>query len=250
MQVPPKLTPREREIIPFLLSGATRNEIASTLGIAADTVKVHVKNLLDKFDASTVRDAFTVLNDYQKYYGVGGLGFDRFTIDISVEFEMLPGRRDAKITRKERVCAINAPLRGFKRRFYVEKGELDLSYSSPGVIVQEKTFFSERVVYWMRFEPQIEVGEVYDLTENIKISDHLDPQGDSDTVTWNVPFQRRKMIYRFPPNDPPEDIWYEFHLGSSQIILGSVNETRAADCLVLDFYEFQPHVTSVVKWHY
>jgi len=43
LQVPPKLTRREREITPFLLSGATRNEIASTLGVSPETVKQHIK---------------------------------------------------------------------------------------------------------------------------------------------------------------------------------------------------------------
>jgi len=97
LQVPPKLTRREREITPFLLSGATRNEIASTLGVSPETVKQHIKNLLSKFEALTVRDAFVDLNNYQKYYGVGGLGLTRFVIKSSMKFELLPGRNGAKV---------------------------------------------------------------------------------------------------------------------------------------------------------
>lgn len=86
MQAPPKLTERERQILPYLVVGATRNEIAATLGIAPDTVKIHVKNLLEKFQASTVRDGFKAMSLYQQYYGISGSGADRFihSADVSV----------------------------------------------------------------------------------------------------------------------------------------------------------------------
>ena len=87
LQAPPKLTPREREILPFLLSGATRKEIAVTLAVSPETIKIHVKNLLEKFEAATLRDGFKAMNLYQHYYGISGIGADRFinSADLSVE---------------------------------------------------------------------------------------------------------------------------------------------------------------------
>jgi len=97
LQAPPKLTPREREILPFLLSGATRKEIAVTLAVSPETIKIHVKNLLDKFGAITVRDAFEDLNNYQRFYGNGGLDFGIFNLNIEVNFELLSIRRDVRV---------------------------------------------------------------------------------------------------------------------------------------------------------
>jgi DNA-binding CsgD family transcriptional regulator len=43
-----RLTPREREVLDLLATGATNQSIASTLFISQKTVSTHVSNLLDK----------------------------------------------------------------------------------------------------------------------------------------------------------------------------------------------------------
>jgi DNA-binding NarL/FixJ family response regulator len=44
------LSERQREIISLVVSGMTNREIASTLVITENTVKVHLRNILDKLD--------------------------------------------------------------------------------------------------------------------------------------------------------------------------------------------------------
>jgi len=43
-----KLTPREREILEYLAKGSTNKEIGTSLGISENTVKNHLKNILEK----------------------------------------------------------------------------------------------------------------------------------------------------------------------------------------------------------
>lgn len=55
---PEKLTPREREIIAMLASGASNKEIARKLDLAESTVKIHVQGILRKLNlASRVQAA-------------------------------------------------------------------------------------------------------------------------------------------------------------------------------------------------
>ena len=43
-----KLSPKEREVIELLTKGRTNKEIGNKLGITENTVKNHLKNILDK----------------------------------------------------------------------------------------------------------------------------------------------------------------------------------------------------------
>ncbi len=53
----PELTPREREVLELLTTGASNRAIGAALGISAHTAKFHVARLLDKLDATGRTDA-------------------------------------------------------------------------------------------------------------------------------------------------------------------------------------------------
>lgn len=54
------LSPREQEILVALAGGATVAAIAATLGIAADTVETHIRNLRGKLGASSRLEAVVI----------------------------------------------------------------------------------------------------------------------------------------------------------------------------------------------
>lgn len=49
----PKLSPRELQILVMTCSGFTRTEIAIELNVSLDTINSHVKNALKKYDLNT-----------------------------------------------------------------------------------------------------------------------------------------------------------------------------------------------------
>ena len=51
------LTPREHEVLSLLAEGASNKTIARRLGISVHTAKFHVRQLLDKLDATGRTDA-------------------------------------------------------------------------------------------------------------------------------------------------------------------------------------------------
>lgn len=54
------LTPREREVLRFVVSGAMNKQIASHLGISEITVKLHRSNMMKKMNARSVSHLFNV----------------------------------------------------------------------------------------------------------------------------------------------------------------------------------------------
>lgn len=54
------LTPREREVLSFVVSGAMNKEIAFDLGISEITVKLHRSNMMRKMNARSVSHLFNV----------------------------------------------------------------------------------------------------------------------------------------------------------------------------------------------
>jgi DNA-binding NarL/FixJ family response regulator len=56
----PALTPREVEVLTLVAAGLANKEIASKLGTADGTVKIHVQNILSKLNASDRTHAVTI----------------------------------------------------------------------------------------------------------------------------------------------------------------------------------------------
>ena len=56
----PKLTPRQKEILGYLVKGLTNRDIADVLGIREDTVEEHVNLLLEKIDATNRTEAVSI----------------------------------------------------------------------------------------------------------------------------------------------------------------------------------------------
>jgi FixJ family two-component response regulator len=54
------LTPREREVLRLVVSGAINKQIASNLGISEITVKLHRSNMMKKMNASSISHLFNV----------------------------------------------------------------------------------------------------------------------------------------------------------------------------------------------
>lgn len=76
MDRPPMLTSRQRDMLPYLISGCTRSEIATAFGLSEETVRKHVRNILDRFDALNVRDAMVDMVQYNSLYGADGLKYE------------------------------------------------------------------------------------------------------------------------------------------------------------------------------
>lgn len=62
---PPDLTPREREVLDLIATGATNKEIAVELSLSLHTVKCHVRSILSKLHAANRRQAARLALQFQ-----------------------------------------------------------------------------------------------------------------------------------------------------------------------------------------
>jgi DNA-binding NarL/FixJ family response regulator len=58
-QTAPELSPREREVLQLIVNGQSNKEISATLGLAENTVKNHIKTILDKLGVADRTQAAT-----------------------------------------------------------------------------------------------------------------------------------------------------------------------------------------------
>jgi DNA-binding NarL/FixJ family response regulator len=55
-ELPPRLSPREREVIQLLAEGKTNKEVAARLDISVKTAETHRKHIMDKLDLHSLSD--------------------------------------------------------------------------------------------------------------------------------------------------------------------------------------------------
>ena len=59
------LTPREREVLEYVVAGKLKKHIAGELGIVEQTVKIHRAHVMEKMGARSVAELVRLMEHYQ-----------------------------------------------------------------------------------------------------------------------------------------------------------------------------------------
>ena len=207
LHFPPKLTKRESEIVPLLLAGSTRDEIASSLSVSPETVKLHTRNILSKFGATTVRDGFYDMNLYQTHYGVGGQGSDRFENLFQCVCQILPGRRDVRITNKLNITVMQDELSEFKFS-YVANGSL-VDAIAPGNMLDGPDDADHAQTFRIIPGTTLNMFDPYEFSFGVTFKDEFQDNTGLFVEQATYPALRREYIFEFDPADVPDRIQYD-----------------------------------------
>jgi DNA-binding CsgD family transcriptional regulator len=207
LHFPPKLTKRESEILPLLLAGSTRDEIASSLSVSPETVKLHTRNILSKFGATTVRDGFYDMNLYQTHYGVGGQGSDRFENLFQCVCQILPGRRDVRITNKLNIAVMQDELSEFKFS-YVANGSL-VDAIAPGNMLDGPDDADHAQTFRIIPGTTLNMFDPYEFSFGVTFKDEFQDNTGLIVEQATYPALRREYIFEFDPADVPDRIQYD-----------------------------------------
>ena len=250
MHFPTNLTKRERQIIPFLLSGATRDEIAMHLSLSPETVKVHSKNVFRKFDAVNLRDCFNVLNLYQHYFGIGGMGVHVHVVNGEQDFILARDRRSASWKRSMDLLVVDGPLCKIERGFHEEMSNLQLEFQCEHPITKHYSFSGGLHCYVAKFDDPIQRGETFNFLEKSSMPDLFDENFGIEWVFISTPFLRREIRFHFPKDDTPDTLDSVTRLGAVVVNVKGVEYWLEGNVFNVVLTNFEQPFRVELSWRY
>lgn len=252
MHKPPLLTRREEEIVPYLVAGATRSEISNELKISEDTVKKHLKAIFSKFDVVNYRDGQFELWAYNVYYSKKGMGLNSHMNYSNLIFTLSEDRKSATMIRDQEFFVVNGPETTVKRGFsgMVRSDQIKSVFSSDRRMLQSYRFDSGVHRYSIDFDPPIKRGETFKVQEKTQIWGCLDPQGDYDRVSGEIPCSSRKMEYIFPKRDLPKEVELIVRSGGRDVNVDYISALWDQNRYIVYVERFETPLKYEVKWQY
>ncbi|MEN8710541.1 MAG: helix-turn-helix transcriptional regulator, partial [Paracoccaceae bacterium] len=199
MDRPPILTARQRDLLPYLISGCTRAEIANALNISEETVRKHVRNILELFEAVNIRDAMIDMVQYNTFYGDDGPHYHYYVDRNEVSLTHLD---DGETTVFE-----------VDQDFYIMAGELSEvldRFRTNGTLVSHTCNGQEQVPFetsmglkkyrYVLSEP-VKSGGVFNRYKRYVIKNAF-PEQNFWQIGTRAPTRELNFTIRFAPNRP------------------------------------------------
>jgi hypothetical protein len=203
MRFPPKLSKREIEILPYLVGGLTRREIAELMSISEETVKIFTRKVSRKFGGQSLRDVLKDLTEYNMFFLQGEHRFYVPHVDLHVD--VLEGRTDCRTSAKFEIVAISADVTSYVEAYTAQA--IMKSVTVNGQSIQPRVDIEQRYIVEYDFETPIKPFEAKDL---VVITEHeLGENSDKKHSYGNAaydPTGSMSVTVQFHSADPPTQI--------------------------------------------
>ena len=210
MDRPPRLTPKEREILPSLIAGCTRDEIASDLGIGLDAVRFHVRNILKKFDAVSVKDGTVRFQVYEALYGENGPCHKVFVDELTIKITVNNDLKTAIYEKFSEMYVVHPQLEELRECVICDGQILQVSINSQ--IIEASSVTHGQNWYVQSFKKRKRVGETFGRHFTCRIADAF----NADTEYWAqeqiIPTGFFRFSISLPENRPAKRFWCECSL--------------------------------------
>ena len=207
LKQPPILTEREKEVLPFLLSGATRIEIAQTLSVSSETVKFHTRQLLKKFGVKTVPEGYTAMQEYARLYLPEGMNFNYFIKTNRNTVTLHENRTDAHLVKDWDVVAIKPESITIQSVQHVWGQVENLRVN--GTPTDAASVEAWRHVVNSSTDDTCLQGDEFNwLLECDLVNAYLANQ-ERHAVTVGLPIGELIMTLNFPERQMPARVWFE-----------------------------------------
>ena len=248
MRRPPSLTPREKEVLPLLVRGATRTAIAQVLGISDETAKIHIRNIVEKFDAASVRDGISEFHEYLETFSTLGLGFEYFVNELNFSVEILEDLDMARLREEIDLTTVAETLERFEELF-MTSGNISECRLDGQVVTPVKTS-GNTDYYEKRFDPALTDGEQAKFCYEI---DFTNPYNDPENFFSSLilhPTAEAKLTVIFPPNRIPSKIWAEGRVSATPLAAAPTGLVCKDNVATLTLHEPKIGQEFFIHWHW
>ena len=217
MKIPPRLTQREKEVLPFLAAGETRTGIARKLSISDETVKVHIKNIVDKFDAVSVRDGIADFWEYLEMFSSDGLGYKFFIKSSENHLKLNKDSADGLLKRTLNIVTIEDGQTELQDIF-TGSGDIGICYIDG---IETKPFSSSmnRQYFKKQFAEPLSENTDVSVTFEVELLNCYPLDAEYHYIRINHPTHEMVLSIDFPLDRPPIEVWAEGRISAAPIKL-------------------------------
>lgn len=210
MLEPPLLTVRQREILPFLVAGCTRAEIAESLHLSEETVRKHVRNILELFDATNLRDGMARMVEYETCYLNGKVPFLFYCTRTEVVIDIGPDHRLARCQIEQDLLVVAEAASEFLSRLACEGEVVSHNDNDTPQTPFKKTFQDN--LFRTVFDPPLKQGDVFKSKREVQLKDNFLAEHEFWHMYISMPMKSMKIRVQAPESRPFKKAWIEVEM--------------------------------------
>lgn len=249
MLVPPPLTPREKQVVTYLVAGATRNEIADALGVSPETIKVYTKTLLQKFGAVNVRDAFKDMDDYCHFYNYEKPLSKLFLLHNEVHLTLDANRQDGISEKTVKVMAMQDGLDELVHTYWSQAKSFKFIVDGQELSGEPDISF-QKLLFRQKFGKVLKERDEIELKRTIITEGAFSANYESTAMTIIEPTGTARLRVTFPPCDVPDEVWHKARYGKEPIEPRDTTFTLVDNEAILDIPYTEPGRTYSIQWRW
>lgn len=200
----PKLTKREIELVPLLVAGATRDDIANSLGVSSETIKSHIRNLVNKFGGNTVRDVIVGLTNYDRYFISGD---HKFFVPVLYSTIILhENRKDAEVLSDFDIVAIHSGVDKLTELYRTDGAPPKVTMNGENITQQPAELGQFEYTY--HFSKPLKAGEIKSVQTHVFYPDAYGKNIEAHINRIADPTDRLVLAVEFRGDVVPDRVFF------------------------------------------
>jgi DNA-binding CsgD family transcriptional regulator len=201
--IPPVLTPRELQVLEYIVDGEQHGQIAETLGISAETVKVHVRNILRKFGAQRISECMPEAIEYVKAFGSKHDDLDTYMVDCDIITSVVDNFESCRRTVEAQFVCMKENLTSFE--WQIRNSGTLRTVTINGAAPTDITQYENTYVFKTNFANSLKLGECFKVYIDYTFDHYPMDEGSHKVITH--PTRRISITVKFDKSSIPADIW-------------------------------------------